>query len=173
MMDISVGHDEELKKQRLHERRMEQEQQNPEYADLKSNISEEDQSESHFIGESDPFELAYLQPVIRASPHARPEQPFPPAQLGKEEVLLGNTTGSAVGSTMGTIGEDEAYDDSATVRVQHHNQQNRRELNKWWINKMKQHEKQRMLHLLIGEECGTVTFDSDSKPLPAECGHFV
>lgn len=173
VMDISVGHDEELRKERLHERRKEQEQQNPEYAGLKVNQSEEDESESHFIGENDPFELAYVQPVIRASPHARPEQPFPPAQLGKEEVLLGKKMGSTVGSTMGTIGEDEAYDDSATVRVQHHNQHNRRELNKWWRDKMKHHEKQRMFHLLIGEECGTLKCDMDSKPLPAECGHFV
>ena len=28
--------------------------------------------------------------------------------------------------------EDEVYDDTATVRVQHHNQHDRRMLNKWW-----------------------------------------
>ena len=150
-----------------------QQQQNPQHAGLKTNSSEDDESRGNLIGENDPFELAYVQPVIRASPHARPEQPFPPAQLGREEVLFGSTAGNAIGSTVGVIGEDEVDDDSATVRVQHHNQHDRRLLNKWWKDKMKRHEKQRMFHLLIGEECGTLTCDTDSKPLAAGYGQLV
>ena len=41
------------------------------------------------IGKVDPFEHAYVQPALRATSRARPEQPFPPAQLGREEKFLG------------------------------------------------------------------------------------
>eukprot|EP00571_Detonula_confervacea_P006281 CAMPEP_0172319724 /NCGR_PEP_ID=MMETSP1058-20130122/38513_1 /TAXON_ID=83371 /ORGANISM="Detonula confervacea, Strain CCMP 353" /LENGTH=1134 /DNA_ID=CAMNT_0013034843 /DNA_START=202 /DNA_END=3606 /DNA_ORIENTATION=+ len=176
VMDISLGHDEELRKERRYERMMKQQHHSPENASLKTNPSEDSESLGNLIGENDPFELAYVQPVIRASSHARPEQPFPPAQLGREEVLLGNTAGNAIGSTVGVagvIGEDELYDDGATVRVQLHNQHERRLLNKWWKDQMKQHEKQRLFHVLIGEECGTLTCDTDPKPVPAEYGHLV
>lgn len=173
VMDISLGHDEELRKQR----RMKQQQQqkrNPENAGLMTSPTEDEESLGNLIGENDPFELAYVQPVIRASPHARPEQPFPPAQLGREEVLFG-TTGAAIGSTIGTIGEDtEVYDDSATVRVQHHNQHDRRLLNKWWKDQIKRHKKNdRLFHLLIGEESGTLTCDTNPRPVPAEYGQFA
>lgn len=169
VMDISLGHDEELKKQR----RMKHQQQCPETSSLKSTITEDDESLGNLIGENDPFELAYVQPVIRASPHARPEQPFPPAQLGREEVLLGSTVGSGIGSTVGVIGEDEVYDDTATLRVQHHNQHDRRLLNKWWKEQMKKHDKQRLYHVLIGEECGTLSCDTNPKPVAADFGHLV
>ena len=171
VMDISLGHDEELRKQRRHERKMRQQQQSP--SGPKSPLSEDDDSLGNLIGENDPFELAYVQPVIRASPHARPEQPFPPAQLGREEVLLGSALGSAIGSTVGVIGEDEVYDDSATVRVQHHNQHDRRLINKWWKDQMKRHDKQRLFHVLIGQECGTLTCDTNPTPVPADYGHMV
>ncbi len=123
--------------------------------------SETTSTANHLIGDSDPFELAYVQPVIRANPHARPEQPFPPAQLGREEVLLGNS--SSVGSTAGVIGEDDAYDDSATVRVKYHDQYNRRLLNKWWAEQLQIHKHQRLFHVLIGEESGTLTWDNRSQ----------
>lgn len=128
VMDMSLGHDEELRKQRRRDKILKQQQMNPENPSLRPVPSEDEDSLGNMIGDNDPFELAYVQPVIRASPHARPEQPFSPAQLGREEVLLGNT----LGSTVGVIGEDEVYDDTATVRVQHHNQHDRRMLNKWW-----------------------------------------
>ncbi|KAL7550548.1 hypothetical protein ACHAWF_013768 [Thalassiosira exigua] len=80
-MDISLGHGKELRKQHRAERRKQQQQdrrqQGPENVGVGSPI-EDEESLGHFIGEDDPFELAYVQPVIRASPHARPEQPFPP-----------------------------------------------------------------------------------------------
>lgn len=175
VMDISLGHDESLRKQRRRERKMKQQHQSPENSGLKTNDPEEDSEESlgNLIGDNDPFELAYVQPVIRASPHARPEQPFPPAQLGREEVLLGGNVGSTIGSNVGVIGEDEVYDDTATVRVQHHNQHERRLLNKWWKDQMKQHENQRLFHVLIGEECGTLTCDTDPKSVPADYGQLV
>eukprot|EP00985_Skeletonema_marinoi_P035376 scaffold46383_cov270-Skeletonema_marinoi.AAC.1 len=135
MMDISVGTGEE-KKMRKKQREIQQHEasmgilsHDPSEDDMSvdTTTTSETTSPTNLIGDSDPFELAYVQPVIRANPHARPEQPFPPAQLGREEVLLGN---SAAGSTVGDIGEDDAYDDSATVRVKYHNQYNRRQLNK-------------------------------------------
>mmetsp|Transcript_7686 Transcript_7686/g.19090 ORF Transcript_7686/g.19090 Transcript_7686/m.19090 type:complete len:332 (-) Transcript_7686:300-1295(-) len=168
VMDISLGHDEEERKQLLRDRMTKQQLHIPENSGGPKTTPSKDESLGNLIGENDPFELAYVQPVIRASPHARPEQPFPPAQLGSEEVLLGNTP-----SNVGVIGEEEVFDDSGTVRVQHHNQHNRRLLNKWWKDKMKMHEKQRLFHVLIGEECGTLTCDTDLKSVAAEYGQFV
>ena len=173
VMDISIGHDEELRKKRQEEMSMKHRNRSPEDANLKAAPSEDEESNPNLLGDNDPFELAYVQPVIRANPHARPEQPFPPAQLGREEVLLGSAMGSAIGSTVGVIGEDEVYDDTATVRVQHHNQHDRRLLNKWWKDQMKRHEKQRLFHVLIGEECGTLTCETNPKPVAAEFGHFA
>ena len=165
MMDISVGNEEE---KRMKRKQREMQRQEANMGGLTHDPSEDDTSvdtattsettsTTNLIGDSDPFELAYVQPVIRANPHARPEQPFPPAQLGRKEVLLGN---SAVGSTVGVIGEDDAYDDSATVRVKHHNQHNRRQLNKWWKEQLRIHKRQRLFHVLIGEESGTLTWDN-------------
>ncbi|KAL7549254.1 hypothetical protein ACHAWF_012527 [Thalassiosira exigua] len=79
----------------------------------------------------------------------------------------------AIGSTTGTIGEDEAYGDSATVRVQHHNQHDGRLLNKWWLDKMRWYKKQQLFQVLIREECGMLMCDTDSKPLPSEYDHLV
>ena len=61
---------------------------------------------------------------------------------------------------MGVIDEDDTYDDSATVRVKHHNQYNRKLLNKWWEEQLNIHKHQRLFHVLIGEESGTLTWDS-------------
>jgi len=173
MMDISVGNDEErrMKKKQM-EQQKEMQRNGANMAGLSLDPSEDDMSvdtatttettstTTHLIGDSDPFELAYVQPVIRANPHARPEQPFPPAQLGREEVLLGS---SSVGSTVGVIGEDDAYDDSATVRVKYHDQYNRRLLNKWWAEQLQIHKHQRLFHVLTGEESGTLTWDNRSQ----------
>jgi hypothetical protein len=161
-MDISLGHDEELKKQRRQERKMRQQQQSPEISGGVPSCFSEDDNESlgGLIGENDPFELAYVQPVIRASPYARPEQPFPPAQLGRDAAIHGNSSmNSMAGSTAGVIVEDEIYDDTASVRVQHHNQNDRRRLNQWWNDQMARYENERLFYIVIGEECGTMTCD--------------
>ena len=178
VMDISLGHDEEMKKQRREERRTKQKEQeqetSPEFVGVQNVVSEDDESLGNRIGTNDPFELAYLQPVLRASPYARPEQPFPPAQLGREGgFLLGSALRNTGGSTLGTIGEDDVYDESATVRVMHHDQNNRRALNQWWKNLMRQHDNQRLLHVLIGEDCGTMTCDTNPKSVPAEYGQYA
>ncbi len=168
MMDISVGNDAEKKlkkKERSYEANMMGRlpyDHSEDDLSVDTTTTSETTSTTNLIGDSDPFELAYVQPVIRANPHARPEQPFPPAQLGREEVLLGNYNNPA-GSTVGVIGEDDAYDDSATVKVKYHNQYNRRQLNKWWIEQLKIHKHQRLFHVLIGEECGTLTWDNRSQ----------
>ena len=185
VMDISLGHDEEMKQQRRHDaRNMHQQQQYSHIsptnnANVPINIREkgssslhqadDDESIGNLIGESDPFELAYVQPVIRASPHARPEQPFPPAQLGREELLAGNS----LGSTVGVVDEGDVFDDSATVRVKSHNQHDRRLLNKWWKEHLNQLEKQRIFHVLIGEECGTLTFDPQPVTKNEQYGQLV
>ena len=65
-----------------------------------------DQNLGKFIGHHDPFIHAYTQPVLRAYPRAYPEQPFPPKQLGREEVLRG---------AMNIFIDEEPIDSGATV----------------------------------------------------------
>lgn len=109
------------------------------------------------IGQYDPFEHAYLQPALRADPRARPEQPFPPSQLGREEVFMGSKYyNDGKGSTLGAIGEDEICDDVATVRLKSLNQQDRGLVNRWWSDQLQCAGEQNVLGVLIGEECGTL-----------------
>jgi hypothetical protein len=77
------------------------------------------------IGGYDPFEQAYLQPVLQVNPQARPEQPFPPAQLGREVALFGCSPSSL------TIGQSDLLDSGGTVRLKSLNQQDRRLVNRW------------------------------------------
>ena len=100
------------------------------------------------IGQHDPFQKAYLQPALRANPKARPEQPFPPAQLGS----------LAVDRTNGTNGSEDGsiQDGAATVRLKSMNQNERRLIDRWWLEQLQKAGDQRSLGVLIGEECGTL-----------------
>ena len=80
VMESSMGHDEEVKQQRRDQRKSAKNYCNQNSTDSLGNL----------IGDSDPFEHAYIQPVIRAASYARPKQPFSPDQLGREEVLFGS-----------------------------------------------------------------------------------
>jgi Calcium-dependent channel, 7TM region, putative phosphate len=116
------------------------------------------------MGPHNPFQHAYLQPALRANPRARPEQPFPPNQLGREEVLLrppSNSSSNA--STLGGVTEDECCNSSgATVRLKSMNQQDRRLVNRWWNDQLQRCGNQPILPILIGEECGNLTIGKRS-----------
>jgi hypothetical protein len=116
------------------------------------NNSQYTQQSGETIGQIDPFAQAYLQPALRAHARARPEQPFPPAQLGREEIFLGKNT---IGS-LGVIGEEAVYDTSATVRLRCLNQQDRRAIDEWWKYQVQIAGKQQTVRVLIGEESGTL-----------------
>ena len=106
------------------------------------------------IGHLDPFKYAYLQPALRANPRAKPEQPFPPGQLGREEVLMGNAPSR---SSLGATGTENDYCHAgATVRLKSLNQQDRRLVNRWWNDQLQSCGEQNMLRILIGEESGTL-----------------
>lgn len=108
----------------------------------------------NFIGEYDPFHLAYIQPSLRANPRARPEQPFPVAQLGPEDFLTGN------GSSESSTSDGGWYDSRATVRLKSMNQNDRRLINRWWEDQIQRAGRQNILEILIGEECGSLTLGS-------------
>lgn len=110
------------------------------------------------IGQHDPFKQAYIQPALRANPRARPEQPFPPNQLGREEVLMGNLSTAATP-------DDECSGSGATVRLKSMNQQDRRLVNRWWNDQLQRCGDQPVLPILIGEECGTLTIGRRSANL--------
>jgi hypothetical protein len=109
----------------------------------------EEPEDGALIGSHDPFKRAYTQPALRASPRARPEQPFPPNQLGREEFLLGGSGSIAM--------DDELSGSGATVRLKGMNQQDRRLLNRWWNDQLQAAGDQPVVNILIGEECGTLT----------------
>ena len=114
------------------------------------------------IGQIDPFEQAYLQPALRSHARARPEQPFSPAQLGREEVFLGK---NSIGESLGVIGEEAVCDTSATVRLRCLNQQDRKAIDEWWKYQIRSAGKQNKLRVLIGEESGTLQATTYSSPL--------
>jgi hypothetical protein len=99
----------------------------------------------------DPYQKAYLQPALRANPRAKPEQPFPPAQLGREEVFFGTNRSSS--STI----DSDLLDSGATVRLKSLNQQDRRLVNRWWNDQLQRAGPQNIFAILVGAECGTLT----------------
>jgi hypothetical protein len=102
------------------------------------------------IGPFDPFENAYLQPALRADPQARPEQPCPPAQLGRPDTSAGWTNGPS------QLNPVSWSDDKATVQLKSLNQEDRHQLDKWWKDQMKLAGHQRFLNILVGEESGSL-----------------
>jgi hypothetical protein len=127
------------------------------------------ETETH-IGGYDPYELAYMQPVLRANPRAKPEQPFPPAQLGSEQALFLDHS---------VAGHSNLMDCTANVRLKSLNQQDRRQINRWWNDQLKRAGPQNMIPIFTGTECGTLapgekksTYDYASH-LPSNDNQFV
>eukprot|EP00559_Dactyliosolen_fragilissimus_P005578 CAMPEP_0184868220 /NCGR_PEP_ID=MMETSP0580-20130426/29605_1 /TAXON_ID=1118495 /ORGANISM="Dactyliosolen fragilissimus" /LENGTH=855 /DNA_ID=CAMNT_0027368977 /DNA_START=921 /DNA_END=3484 /DNA_ORIENTATION=+ len=102
------------------------------------------------FGHVDPFELAYIQPALRATPRARPEQPFPPAQLGREEILMQSKP-----MTSGMKKSIE-NDDKASVRLKSLNQNDRKLVDQWWEDQFDVAGKQNFFSVLAGTESGTL-----------------
>ena len=126
------------------------------------NDDDDSDEPGRFIGgQYDPFRKAYVQPALRANPKARPEQPFPPAQLGREEAFF-NTTGDHqnnvdTSNSVDLDGNGLHHDSAASVRVRSLNQQERRLINRWWNDQLQRAGPQNTFMVLIGEECGTLT----------------
>jgi hypothetical protein len=115
-----------------------------------TDMTDYDQGLGNLIGGHDPFEQAYLQPALRANPRAKPEQPFPPAQLGREDALF-RQHGISESS------DNAVLDSSATVRLKNMSQQDRKLTNRWWEDQMQRSGHQNFFSILMGEECGTLT----------------
>lgn len=137
-----------------------------------SGLADHDSDLGTLIGGHDPFELAYLQPALRANPRAKPEQPFPPAQLGREDVLFGHQVPSGA-SDSGT-----GFDSGATVRLKSMSQQDRKLTNRWWEDQMQRCGDQNVFAILIGEECGTLTIGrraslAEPAKIPTSADHHI
>lgn len=190
VMDISL-HQEELEAQRRQQQQLQQQQQAAaaaaaaastaphKYPTSSSGVSGSAAEASvaldpgALIGRFDPFRKAYLQPALRANPRARPEQPFPAAQLGREpSVGGGGSSGSAdcgggggggtTANSDDSTSEDDWQDSGATVRLKSMNQQDRRLVNRWWHDQLQRAGDQNVLSVLIGLECGTLTLSHHS-----------
>eukprot|EP00814_Leptocylindrus_danicus_P006342 CAMPEP_0116008806 /NCGR_PEP_ID=MMETSP0321-20121206/3071_1 /TAXON_ID=163516 /ORGANISM="Leptocylindrus danicus var. danicus, Strain B650" /LENGTH=846 /DNA_ID=CAMNT_0003477677 /DNA_START=349 /DNA_END=2889 /DNA_ORIENTATION=- len=88
----------------------------------------------------DPWDLAYVQPALRATSKAKPEQPFPPAQLGRAETFLSGT-------------DDDQH---GTVRLNSLSHKDRVIIDGWWNEQIRNAGKQKIFNVLIGEESGTL-----------------
>ena len=117
---------------------------------FRDDMSREFEQKQQVIGQIDPFENAYMQPALRANQHARPEQPFPPAQLGREEMLIEAQT------PLNNESEYQMHDKSATVKLKYLNQNDRVVLNKWWNDQLQDSGEQPFFSILVGEESGTL-----------------
>jgi hypothetical protein len=151
-MDIALSQEEEANRDYEHQAKASGKRRSASTND----DAEQDPYDAHGnrIGNLDPFKYAYVQPALRANPRAKPEQPFPPGQLGREEVLMGNTPAR---SSLGVVGSDVDYCHAgATVRFKSLNQQDRRLLNRWWNDQLQSCGEQNVLRVLIGEESGTL-----------------
>jgi hypothetical protein len=134
-MDITLKQEEQARKAQKRE-------------NARETPGDENDEPGRYIGRHDPFRKAYLQPALRANPRARPEQPFPPAQLGREETFFAeNMDDSEVG----------VQDSQATVRLVNMDQSDRRVANRWWSDQFMRAGEQNFFMVLFGEECGTLS----------------
>lgn len=165
VMDISLTQEEEARKRARESpqepnlrppiataRSQEQSLSNSATASMNEDNAMDDPDLGRSIGGYDPFQHAYLQPALRANPRARPEQPFPPAQLGREDALFGPQTSA----------EGQFLESGATVRLKSMNQQDRRLMNRWWNEQLQRAGEQNFLAIFVGEECGTLTLGGRS-----------
>ena len=140
IMDITVAQEKRARKQR-------QKAQGLDTTDG----DDDDNDDKYLLSNFDPYEHAYCQPALRASPLAKPEQPFPPGQLGKDDVLPGDGM-NAERFDDNTI----PIDDKATVRLKSLNQRDRAILNHWWSTQIQAAGPQSVFSVLVGEESGTL-----------------
>lgn len=122
-----------------------------------TDTSDYDSDLGTMIGGYDPFEKAFFQPALRANPRARPEHPFPPAQLGREDVLFGCKSSKNNNNSGLPDVDDSMLDSGATVRLKSMSQQDRKLTNRWWNDQMQKCGSQNFFPILMGEECGTLT----------------
>jgi hypothetical protein len=134
MMDITVAQEKEAQRNQTNN----SQHHGPE--------NKNEDEEKYFLSDFDPYEHAYCQPALRANPVARPEQPFPPAQLGRDDDQIGKEG----------IEDDFIYGEKASVRLKSLNQRDRIVLNHWWKQQMDTAGKQKFLTVLAGVESGTL-----------------
>ena len=133
IMDITVAQEEQSKKQ----------PSSP--TSEGESIASADTKEVDF----DPFENAYCQPALRANPRARPEQPFPPAQIGTTDVSLEDPSNLNIDFNGMKQGNDKA-----TVRLKSLNENDRSNIDLWWKQQLQIAGSKNFLSVLIGQESG-------------------
>lgn len=164
IMDISVSQEKEAQRrqqiqnanennlQRIDEEQVQKEDnQSFPVPERTNTMDSSHESMGKVIGRFDPYEQAYLQPVLRANPRGRPEQPFPPSQLGREDVLFGTKTFSSLG-----LADEVTTDDGATVRLKSLNQHDRTLIDRWWNDQLQACGEFNFFSVLVGESCGTL-----------------
>jgi Calcium-dependent channel, 7TM region, putative phosphate/Late exocytosis, associated with Golgi transport/Cytosolic domain of 10TM putative phosphate transporter len=179
VMDITLQQEEEAKRREYEQLHQQRGGGNV----IPTENEDDDEEPGRYIGPFDPFRKAYLQPALRAKPNARPEQPFPPAQLGREDTFFNGSNNNNNISNMADPGENSeqlGYQDSgATARLRNMNQNDRRLINRWWSDQLQRAGPQNTFMVLSGEECGTLTLsgasmvDTDDSSVPASSHTIV
>lgn len=169
IMDMSIEKEQELKnkrKKKAQKTDLTENMQRPPSEDSEKTSYYSDIGEAEIdpkalnttIGSFDPFEFAYVQPALRASSRARPEQPFPPSQLGREEIFTGHrfARGGSTSSSTSKIQDDDEMAQSGSVRLKSLNLQDRSLIDRWWSDQLQRAGDQKVYSILIGEESGTL-----------------
>lgn len=149
-MDITMAQEEEERRKKLGL---------PEEADDVATNHPQNLDEADF----DPFEHAYCQPALRANPRARPEQPFPPAQLSSNELLLKDPSNVNINLNEILEGNDEG-----NVRLKLLHQNDRCLIDQWWRQQLELAGHQKFLSVLIGEESGKLRLGKRRQDGPAQ-----
>ena len=139
IMDITVAQEREAKIQR----------QKAQGINGVNAYDDDNDDDEYLITNFDRYQDAYCQPALRASSIAKPEQPFPPGQLGNEDGFSDdglNKEGF----------EDNPNDDEATVRLKSLNQRDRAIWNHWWNTQILGAGPQDVFSVLVGETSGTL-----------------
>jgi hypothetical protein len=148
IMDITVAQEEETKKKRSAELMKESERGTMHELAIENEFN---------FADINPFEHAYCQPALRANPDAKPEQPFPPSQLGQtEDAFVDNPSSLAEGDSSLENNNAGGMGDKATVRLKSLNHRDRIVLNHWWKQQLEASGKQALFSVLIGQESGTL-----------------
>jgi hypothetical protein len=148
IMDITVAQEEETKKKRSAELMKESERGTMHELGIENEFN---------FADFNPFEHAYCQPALRANPDAKPEQPFPPSQLGQtEDAFVDNPSSLAEGDSSLENNNAGGMGDKATVRLKSLNHRDRIVLNHWWKQQLEASGKQALFSVLIGQESGTL-----------------
>lgn len=113
------------------------------------------------IGRQVLFEQTYVQPALRENLRACPKQPFPPKQLGRDEIFYGQFQMKVNSGSL--VFDEDVLDSKAMMILKNLNREDRNLINRGWNDQMKRSGEQNIISILIGKERGTLCWQQCAK----------